>query len=64
MYSGKFCGVHTPYNGLRVYSVGCMGLPGVEVTLEESTSKEVEDNNDVANSEADDESEDPEDDEQ
>ena len=36
--SQKFCGVHTPYRGLRVYNVGCMGLPGVEVALEELTS--------------------------
>lgn len=35
--SRKFCGVHTPYKGLRVYNVGCMGLPGVEVALEELT---------------------------
>lgn len=35
--SQKFCGVHTPYRGLRVYNVGCMGLPGVEVALEELT---------------------------
>jgi predicted aspartyl protease len=35
--SKKFCGVHTPYKGLRVYNVGCMGLPGVEVALEELT---------------------------
>lgn len=36
--SKKFCGVHTPYKGLRVYNVGVMGLPGVEVALEELTS--------------------------
>ena len=35
--SKKFCGVHTPYRGLLVYNVGCMGLPGVEVALEELT---------------------------
>ena len=35
--SQKYCGVHTPYKGLRVYNVGCMGLPGVEVALEELT---------------------------
>ena len=35
--SKRFCGVHTPYKGLRVYNVGCMGLPGVEVALEELT---------------------------
>ena len=35
--SKRFCGVHTPFKGLRVYNVGCMGLPGVEVALEELT---------------------------
>lgn len=35
--SKKYAGVHTPYKGLRVYNVGCMGLPGVEVALEELT---------------------------
>ena len=35
--SKKYCGVHTPFKGLRVYNVGCMGLPGVEVALEELT---------------------------
>ena len=36
--SKKYCGVHTPYKGLLVYNVGAMGLPGVEVALEELTS--------------------------
>ena len=35
--SKKFCGVYTPFKGLMVYNVGCMGLPGVEVALEELT---------------------------
>ena len=35
--SQKYCGVHTPYRGLLVYNVGVMGLPGVEVALEELT---------------------------
>jgi hypothetical protein len=35
--SQRFCGVHTPYRGLLVYTVGVMGLPGVEVALEELT---------------------------
>ena len=35
--SQKYCGVHTPYKGLLVYNVGVMGLPGVEVALEELT---------------------------
>ena len=35
--SKKYCGVHTPFKGLLVYNVGCMGLPGVEVALEELT---------------------------
>ena len=36
--SKKYCGVHTPFRGLLVYNVGVMGLPGVEVALEELTS--------------------------
>ena len=35
--SKRFCGVHTPYRGLLVYNRGVMGLPGVEVALEELT---------------------------
>ena len=35
--SKRYCGVHTPFKGLRVYNVGCMGLPGVETALEELT---------------------------
>ena len=35
--SKKYCGVHTPYKGVLVYNVGSMGLPGVEVALEELT---------------------------
>ena len=35
--SQKYCGVHTPYKGLFVYNVGVMGLPGVEIALEELT---------------------------
>ena len=35
--SKRFCGVHTPYKGVLIYNVGCMGLPGVEVALEELT---------------------------
>lgn len=35
--SKKYLGVHTPYKGLLVYNVGAMGLPGVEVALEELT---------------------------
>ena len=35
--SQKYCGVHTPFRGLLVYNVGVMGLPGVEVALEELT---------------------------
>ena len=33
----KYCGIVTPYKGTRVYTVGCMGLPGVESALEELT---------------------------
>ena len=35
--SMRYCGVVTPFKGLLVYRVGCMGLPGVEVALEELT---------------------------
>ena len=35
--SKRYCGVHTPFKGLRVYNVGVMGLPGVESALEELT---------------------------
>ena len=35
--SKKYCGVHTPFKGLLVYNRGVMGLPGVEVALEELT---------------------------
>ena len=33
----KYCGISTPYKGVRVYTTGVMGLPGVEVALEELT---------------------------
>ena len=36
--SKKYCGVHTPYKGVLVYNTGVMGLPGVEVALEELTN--------------------------
>ena len=36
--SMKYCGVSTPMKGNLVYTVGCMGLPGTEVALEELTS--------------------------
>ena len=36
--SKKYCGVHTPFKGVWVYNVGVMGLPGVEVALEELTN--------------------------
>ena len=35
--SMRYCGVVTPGKGLLVYTAGCMGLPGVEVALEELT---------------------------
>ena len=35
--SQKYCGVVSPFKGLLVYCVGVMGLPGVEVALEELT---------------------------
>ena len=33
--SMKYCGVVTPFRGVRVYVRGCMGLPGAETALEE-----------------------------
>ena len=35
--SQKYCGVVSPTKGVLVYTVGCMGLPGTEVALEELT---------------------------
>ena len=35
--SMKYCGVVSPMKGVFVYTVGCMGLPGTEVALEELT---------------------------
>ena len=35
--SKRYCGVHTPFKGIRVYNRGVMGLPGVESALEELT---------------------------
>lgn len=37
--SMKYCGIVSPFKGLFVYRVGCMGLPGVEVALEELTCR-------------------------
>ena len=37
--SMKYCGVASPMKGAYVYTVGCMGLPGTEVALEELTCK-------------------------
>ena len=31
----KYCGVATPFKGLRVYTRAAMGMPGSEVALEE-----------------------------
>ena len=36
--SMKYAGVVSPMKGVFVYTVGCMGLPGTEVALEELTS--------------------------
>ena len=33
--SMKFCGVATPFKGVRVYGRGAMGMPGTETALEE-----------------------------
>ena len=37
--SMKYCGVQTPYKGVRVYRTGVMGLPGMEAALEELLSR-------------------------
>ena len=37
--SMKYCGVQTPYKGVRVYQTGVMGLPGMESCLEELLSR-------------------------
>ena len=36
--SMKYTGIASPMKGVFVYTVGCMGLPGTEVALEELTS--------------------------
>ena len=33
--SMKYCGIATPYKGVRVYGRGAMGMPGTETALEE-----------------------------
>ena len=33
--SMKFCGIATPFKGIRVYQRGAMGMPGTETALEE-----------------------------
>ena len=35
----KYCGIVTPFKGVRVYAVTAMGLPGSEVALEEVLSR-------------------------
>ena len=37
--SMKYCGVATPFKGIRVYSRGAMGMPGTETALEELLSR-------------------------
>ena len=37
--SMKFCGVATPYKGIRVYTRAAMGMPGSETVLEELMSR-------------------------
>ena len=34
-HSMKFCGIATPFRGVRVYTKCAMGLPGSETALEE-----------------------------
>ena len=31
----KYCGVATPFHGVRVYALSAMGMPGSETALEE-----------------------------
>ena len=35
----KYCGVATPYKGIRVYTRSAMGMPGSETCLEELMSR-------------------------
>lgn len=35
----KYCGVATPYKGIRVYTRSAMGMPGSETVLEELMSQ-------------------------
>jgi hypothetical protein len=37
--SMKYCGVSTPYKGIRVYTRSAMGMPGSETALEEMMSR-------------------------
>lgn len=37
--SMKYCGIVTPFKGIRVYSRGAMGMPGTETALEELLSR-------------------------
>ena len=37
--SMRYCGVVTPFKGVRVYSRGAMGMPGTETALEELLSR-------------------------
>lgn len=35
----KYCGITTPFRGVRVYSRSAMGMPGSETALEELTCR-------------------------
>ena len=37
--SMKYCGVVTPFRGVRVYTRSAMGMPGSETALEELTCR-------------------------
>ena len=37
--SMRYCGIATPYKGIRVYGRGAMGMPGTETALEELMSR-------------------------
>lgn len=38
-YSVKYCGVFTPFRGVRVYTRSTTGMPGSETALEELTCR-------------------------
>ena len=41
--SMKYCGIATPFRGIRVYTRSAMGMPGSETALEETMCRVLED---------------------